>query len=211
MVEIVDVKHNLNAKQLKKVSSKELQDITFLQSFDSEEIVLNASFYDVFHEISEEVKLYLNQHFSRIYIQSKAPIAVIHKLTLLLHGGKRSMFEEEWARYKYKILEFSVKHYQQVRTFLKEQIAIDAKDFYQIIEEGLTQRQNRFFENAALHVFGYFKKDLTSLEKESFLIQLKEAKTNQQKDALRNVLFNYVKKFNKQYLKESYFFLSNIG
>lgn len=210
MVEIVEFKKDLNRKDLKKVSSKELQDITFVQSFNIEEIALSASFFDIFHEISEEVKQYLNQHSSKIYIHSNAPVAVIHKLSLLLQGGKRSMFEEEWARYKYKLLEFSVKHYQQVRIILKEQATIDAKDFYQIIEEGLTQEQNRFFENAALHVFGYFKKDLTGLEKESFLIQLKEAKTNKQKDAIRNVLYSYVKKFNKQYLKESYFFLSNI-
>lgn len=80
------------------------------------------------------------------------------------------LLEKEWARYKYAILEKSPAAYQGIRTLLKDKNSYPVRDFYHVIESTLADpNQNPgYIENAAAHVWGYFKDYATPAERKRY-------------------------------------------
>lgn len=77
--------------------------------------------------------------------------------------------EVEWARYKYAVLEHSAAHYQAVRTLLQDKSAYRAEEMYRLIEDALALPVSPGSgENAARHVWGYFKEKASAAEKQRF-------------------------------------------
>lgn len=77
--------------------------------------------------------------------------------------------EREWARYKYAVLEHSQHHYQQIRALLKDKSAASAPAFYSLVDEALTLPiTTGNAANAAMHVWGYFKKTASEKSKAEF-------------------------------------------
>ncbi|MGP6146426.1 UV DNA damage repair endonuclease UvsE [Jeotgalibaca sp. A122] len=78
--------------------------------------------------------------------------------------------EKEWGRYKYAILEKSPAAYQAIRTLLKDKSAYPVREFYQLIETTLADSSANpgYIENAAEHVWGYFKDQATPAERKQF-------------------------------------------
>ena len=67
--------------------------------------------------------------------------------------------EQEWAKYKYLVLEHSPQNYQSIRNLLKDKAAYPVVAFYQLIDEALqTVPEIGHIINAGQHVWGYFKK-----------------------------------------------------
>jgi UV DNA damage endonuclease len=77
--------------------------------------------------------------------------------------------EKEWSKYKYTILERSNPTYLKIRELLKEKEEFFAIDFYNLLEAGLEKEGDcGSVVNAALHVWGYFKKNATKQETDNF-------------------------------------------
>lgn len=118
--------------------------------------------------------------------------------------------EMEWSRYKYLVLEHSQANYLAIRKLLKNKSTCSPFDFYKLIDLSLASKVTPgCFENAALHIFGYFKNQLSTKEKASMLKLIAIAKTDSQKQLLaKRKLYQYATKYNETYLlQQLYFYL----
>lgn len=121
---------------------------------------------------------------------------------------KISSIEREWSRYKYTILEHSHSDYLKIRSLLKDKEEFNPLSFYSILENAL-EKSGDFgsFENAALHVWGYFKDKASEKEKINFMnyiasFRKQEIGINRVKNYLRKL----AEKYSESYLLESYYF-----
>lgn len=131
------------------------------------------------------------------------------KCMLCVSGNKRiGDLEKEWSRYKYTVLAKNPSGYQAIRQLLKDKFAYPAVFFYEIIDKSLAMPEVREYEqNAALHIWGYFKKTASEKEKQRFLKLLNDymhGKTTLQ--AVKNFLLRLAAQFNEQYLLNAYYF-----
>lgn len=119
------------------------------------------------------------------------------------------VLEREWGRYKYSVLEKAPAAYQEVRNLLKDKDQYPALDFYHILEEALNQPEAPGnTENAALHVFGYFKELATIKEKDRFfrlLDSYKQGKIHSR--SMKNLLWMLTQKYGQPYLLDSLYFI----
>ncbi|WHH57676.1 UV DNA damage repair endonuclease UvsE [Petroclostridium sp. X23] len=113
--------------------------------------------------------------------------------------------EEEWARYKYFVLSRSAKLYNEMRELLKEKQAPKAEVFYQKIEQAILLPEDQGAEvNAAQHVWGYVKKECSSIEKRRFEKLLEDYMEGTVKSQLlKNHLFRCAQKQGIEYLINS--------
>jgi UV DNA damage endonuclease len=117
-------------------------------------------------------------------------------------------FEPEWARYKYYVLSKDAKAYQEIRELLKDKEARVSREFYEMIERASTLPENKGAEvNAAQHVWGYFSKDCTAVERKRYE-KLIEAYTNGTASitSLKNHLLKCAFNHNQDYLIDSLYF-----
>ena len=106
----------------------------------------------------------------------------------------RKECEVLWAKNKYYVLSKSHKVYLEIREYLKEKI-LNLRD----IEES-----KKDFNNAILHVWGYFKKDASDIEKQSLFSVLEKymiEESNQ--EAVIEYIKGLLKKYPNKYLQES--------
>lgn len=116
--------------------------------------------------------------------------------------------EQEWARYKYAVLEKSPVLYQKVRELLKDKNPKTALPFYQMIEQIYYLPENLgYSENAALHVWGYFKEIAT--ENEGQVFHKKSEKFREgtlSLAALKRYLWKLAEKYQVSYILRSLYF-----
>ena len=80
--------------------------------------------------------------------------------------------EELWAKNKYYVLSKSQKIYLEIREYLKEK-EVDILYLNEKIEKVRDiEESKKDFNNAILHVWGYFKKEATEIEKQGLCIIL---------------------------------------
>ena len=112
--------------------------------------------------------------------------------------------EELWAKNKYYVLSKSHKVYLEIREYLKKKEV----DFL-FLNEKIQRVRNieeskKDFSNAILHVWGYFKKVASEIEKQEFFNRLEEYMDGKssQKSVIEyiNVL---LEKYPNKYLQES--------
>lgn len=122
--------------------------------------------------------------------------------------GSISLLEEEWALYKYNILERSPTIYQEIRNLLKDKNKYPVIEFYQLIDQGMRQDGNIGTRiNALQHVWGYFKNKASQAEKESmgkWLEGLYGEKFSL--PFIKKKLLRLSEKYGETYLLNSYFF-----
>ncbi len=123
-------------------------------------------------------------------------------------GTRANDLEEEWKRYKYKVLEKSQTAYDQIRKLLSDKTQVHPVLFYRLVEEALAGDDSSGSQiNAALHVWGYFKKKATAGERARFLKLVQDVGNGYAKgEALRRMLLRMVQRYGQPYLKESYYF-----
>lgn len=120
------------------------------------------------------------------------------------HRNIRRECEDLWAKNKYYVLSKSHKVYLEIREYLKEK-EVDITHLNQKIEKvrGL-EESKKDFSNAVLHVWGYFKKEASEIEKQEFFKRLEEYMDgkNSQESVIEyiNVL---LEKYPNKYLQES--------
>ncbi len=120
------------------------------------------------------------------------------------HRNIRRECENLWAKNKYYVLSKSHKEYLEIREYLKEK-EVDITHLNQKIEKVREMEESKKdFSNAVLHVWGYFKKEASEIEKQEFFKLLEEYMDgkNSQKSVIEyiNAL---LKKYPNKYLQES--------
>ena len=109
-----------------------------------------------------------------------------------------------WAKNKYYVLSKSHKAYLEIREYLKakEVDILFLKERIQTVRD--LEESKKDFNNAILHVWGYFKKDASEVEKKGLFTILEKymvGKMNQ------NSIIEYIKallkKYPNKYLQES--------
>ena len=118
--------------------------------------------------------------------------------------NKRKECEELWAKNKYYVLSKSHKTYLDIREYLKEK-EVDILVLNEKIQKVRDMKESKKdFRNAILHMWGYFKKQSSEIEKQelfNILEEYMEGKNNQEYviEYINTLLTRYPNK----YLQES--------
>ena len=118
------------------------------------------------------------------------------------------LLEKEWGRYKYAVLERSPAIYQAIRTLLKDKEAYPVQEFYRLIDTAFAEEIHLGqAENAAAHVWGYFKKHATETERKQYEKNLANYRNGSGTRATLNLqLFKLAEKYEVEYLLQSLYF-----
>ena len=122
------------------------------------------------------------------------------------HKNIKKECEELWAKNKYYVLSKSHKAYLEIREFLKEK-EVDIAYLQEKIQNARNLKESKKdFNNAILHVWGYFKKDASETEKQGLFVLLEEYMEGENsQDAVIQYLNALLRKYPNQYLEESTF------
>ena len=116
----------------------------------------------------------------------------------------RKECEEAWAKNKYYVLSKSHKAYLEIRAYLREKEP-DVLWINKKIQETRDMKESKKdFSNAILHIWGYFKKEASTMEKEELfdiLNEYMEGKSNQ--NSVIEYLNTLLKKYPNEYLEKS--------
>ena len=120
------------------------------------------------------------------------------------HKNIKKECEELWAKNKYYVLSKSHKAYLDIREYLKEK-EVDILFLHEKIQKVRDIKESKKdFSNAILHVWGYFKKEASEIEKQGLLNILEEymeGKNNQ--ESIIEYINTLLKKYPNKYLQES--------
>ena len=120
------------------------------------------------------------------------------------HKDIRRECEELWAKNKYFVLSKSHKTYLEIRGYLKG-TELDVSLLNEKIQKIRDMKESKKdFSNAVLHIWGYFKKDASTIEKKvlfDILNEYIEGKNNQ-KDVIE-CINTLLKKYPNEYLEKS--------
>ena len=112
--------------------------------------------------------------------------------------------EELWAKNKYYVLSKSHKAYLEIREYLKEK-EVDISFLNEKIQKVRDMKESKKdFYNAILHVWGYFKKETSEIEKQglfNILEEYMEGKNNRK--SVIEYINTLLKKYPNKYLQES--------
>ena len=122
------------------------------------------------------------------------------------HKNIKKECEELWAKNKYYVLSKSHKVYLNIREYLKEK-EVDIAYLQEKIQSAKDIKESKKdFHNAILHVWGYFKKEASEMEKQglfAILEEYMEGKKNQ--ESVIQYLNALLKRYPNEYLQESTF------
>ena len=120
------------------------------------------------------------------------------------HKTIKKECEELWAKNKYYVLSKSHKAYLDIREYLKEK-EVDILSLHKKIQKVRDIKESKKdFSNAILHLWGYFKKKATKIEKQGLFNILEEymgGRSNQK--SLIEYINTLLKKYPNKYLQES--------
>ncbi len=116
----------------------------------------------------------------------------------------RKECEVLWAKNKYYVLSKSHKVYLEIREYLKEK-EVDIQFLKEkILNLRDVEESKKDFNNAILHVWGYFKKDASDIEKHGLFCILEKYMTEKaNQEAVIEYIKFLLKKYPNQYLQES--------
>ena len=112
--------------------------------------------------------------------------------------------EELWAKNKYYVLSKSHKAYLDIREYLKEK-EVDIAYLQEKIQNARNLKESKKdFNNAILHVWGYFKKDASETEKQGLFVLLEEYMEGENsQEAVIQYLNALLRKYPNKYLQGS--------
>jgi len=124
-------------------------------------------------------------------------------------GKKIKVLESEWSKYKYSVLEKSPSSYNKIRELLKNKQEYPVIEFYNILETAMEEAEDAGKAiNAAMHVLGYFKKDVSESEKTKLMDKIQNYRDKKiPLKKLKGSLHKMAIKYKKNYLLESYYFI----
>ena len=112
--------------------------------------------------------------------------------------------EELWAKNKYYVLSKSQKAYLEIRAYLREKEP-DVLWVNKKIQEARDMKESKKdFSNAVLHIWGYFKKEASIMEKEELFDILNEYMEGENnRETVIEYLNTLLKKYPNEYLEKS--------
>ena len=118
----------------------------------------------------------------------------------------RKECEELWAKNKYYVLSKSHKIYLEIRAYLREKEP-DVLWVNKKIQEARDMKESKNdYCNAVLHIWGYFKKEASTMEKRILFDILNEyMKGENNREAVIEYLNTLLKKYPNEYLEKSTF------
>ena len=120
------------------------------------------------------------------------------------HRDIRRECENLWAKNKYYVLSKSHKEYLEIREYLKEK-EVDILVLNEKIQKVRDMKESKKdFRNAILHIWGYFKKQSSEIEKQelfNILGEYMEGKNNQ--EYVIEYINYLLRKYPNKYLQES--------
>lgn len=120
--------------------------------------------------------------------------------------------QKEWARYKYFILSRSAHIYQQMTELMKQDPKEAVRQFYGLVETAQPLSPTvGTEENAALHVWGYFKEICSEKERIEFLRRLEKAKIAVDFKGVKKNLYRMAERYQQEYLLNCYYFLNGFA
>ena len=124
--------------------------------------------------------------------------------TNLNNTKMRKECEVLWAKNKYYVLSKSHKVYLEIREYLKEK-EVDIQFLKEkILNLRDVEESKKDFNNAILHVWGYFKKDASDVEKQGLFCILEKYMTEKaNQESVIEYIKVLLKKYPNQYLQES--------
>ncbi len=124
-------------------------------------------------------------------------------------NSKRASLEREWARYKYSVLERSPSDYYAIRAVLRDDSGLPSLQVFSLIEQALASDVSpEHAQNAAQHVWGYFKAVASDREKNAFLAGLEAYMAGEKKlSFVKRQLKRLTDKYREPYLLDSYYFI----
>ena len=136
-------------------------------------------------------------------------LSAVKCINSLAENNNIKKLEEEWGRYKYKVLENSPADYLEIRNLLKNKSNYPVVQFYSYIEDAMEKEVTVGNSiNAAMHVWGYFKSIAEEKEKNNFIKAIEDCKQEKISiNALKNKLQKMAIKYNQPYLLDSYYFI----
>lgn len=116
----------------------------------------------------------------------------------------RKECEVLWAKNKYYVLSKSHKVYLEIREYLKKK-EVDIQFLKEkILNLRDVEESKKDFNNAILHVWGYFKKDATQVEKQGLFKILEEYMVGENtKESVIDYIKVLLMKYPNKYLQES--------
>ena len=116
----------------------------------------------------------------------------------------RKECEELWAKNKYYVLSKSHKIYLEIRAYLREKEP-DVLWINKKIQEARDMKESKKdFSNAILHIWGYFKKEADTIEKQALFDILKEYMDGENNsEVVIEYLNTLLKKYPNKYLEKS--------
>lgn len=144
-------------------------------------------------------------------VKDKNLSAIKCSYTVQPHKVLKKSLEKEWARYKYLVLSQSALIYQQMGQLMKMAPEDAVKTFYTLTEQAQVLPLDRgACQNAALHIWGYFKKICTESEKKNFHTKLERfAEGKIKHESIKKYLWKIAEKYEQTYLLESYYFIED--
>lgn len=135
-------------------------------------------------------------------------LSAIKCLNYLKEDRRIHNLELEWSKYKYTVLEHSQRHYNTIRELLKNKDEYPVVKFYSLLEQALEMEPTSgSTENAALHVWGYFKSTATDIEKTKFAQHLEAYRQGRCSiKSSKSFLRKLAQKYEEDYLLNSYYF-----
>ena len=123
------------------------------------------------------------------------------------------LLEREWHRYKYTVLEKSPPDYLAIRQLLNDKSADSRLPFYDRLEHALAQVPTPgTIENAALHVWGYFRKQASDAEKRHFQQLLERHRQHGGSGAaMKRCLRGLAERYQQAYLLDCYYVMDLAG
>ena len=121
---------------------------------------------------------------------------------------KIQRLENEWARYKYLVLERSLKKYNEIRQLLKDKSAYPVSEFYRLIDDAMnTQVTVGNAVNAAQHVWGYVNDLADEKECRSFKMNLDKISKGGSTATMKRQLWKLANVQQQKYLLDSLYFI----
>ncbi|MFA9464906.1 MAG: UV DNA damage repair endonuclease UvsE [Velocimicrobium sp.] len=135
-------------------------------------------------------------------------LSAIKALNVVRKRAHIKFLEQEWSRYKYLVLEHSHSDYEEIRQLLRNKAEYPVLSFYEKIDHALLKEITRGNgENAARHIWGYFKELATKEEKEQVERRIKRYKSgNLSVLSVKKYLWKLTLKYREDYLIQAYYF-----
>ena len=120
------------------------------------------------------------------------------------HNNTKRECEKLWAKNKYYVLSKSHKAYLEIRQYLKEKEVSIVFLQGKIQEVKDLKESKKDFTNSILHIWGYFKKEASEIEKQGLFNILEEyMQGNKNQKSVIEYINSLLKKYPNKYLRES--------